>query len=295
MLLLPMGLMAPAPSVLPPRLLDSVSAFMVGAFGMRLLRANYIGPAIRVRRSSDNSERDIGFVSGLLDTASLLTFCGQGDGFLSKWYDQTSLGQDLGQVTAANQPRVVTSGVVATLSGAPLGVTSNGTARPAALFASAVQQSLALDGFAIGGSAYAAAAVACKKPQGNFYPRLLSYTAPGTNDYSSTASVVFAYCNGGEIRGYQSGLKSSAAIGSTPFQLASVWDGASNILTIDGVAAAPVGAGGTLSATGLLAVGIGAGEAWEGAVAEVIVISGALSGADQATIRTSQRTYYGTP
>ena len=201
----------------------------------------------------------------------------------------------MGQVAAANQPRVVTSGVVATLSGAPLGAASNGTARPAALFASASQQFLALDGFAIGGSAYAAAAVACKKQQANIYPRLLSYTAPGTNDYSSNASVIFAYCNGGEIRGYQSGLKSSIAIGSNPFQLASVWDGASNIVTLDGVTAAAVAAGGTLAATGLLAVGMGAGEAWEGAVAEVIVISGALSGADQAKIRASQRTYYGTP
>ena len=41
------------------------------AYSVRLLRTAYTGSAIRVRRSSDNAEQDIGFVSGSLDTSSL--------------------------------------------------------------------------------------------------------------------------------------------------------------------------------------------------------------------------------
>lgn len=44
--------------------------------------------AIRVRRSSDNTELDIGFDGVDLDTASLLSFVGSGNGFITIWYDQ---------------------------------------------------------------------------------------------------------------------------------------------------------------------------------------------------------------
>lgn len=262
---------------------------------MRKLRAGYAGAAARVRRSSDGTEQDIGFAASsdgtargsVLDTAGLLAFCGAGSGFVSKWYDQSGAGQHVAQTAASHQPQLVASGSVTSLG--------NAMARPTALFASASQQSLALDGFALGGTAYAIACVALKRAQGNIYPRLLSFTAPGTNDYNSDASVVFAYHNSGTIRGYQSGLKSIIALGTSPFQLASVWDGANNTMALDGVAATPVQAGGTLAATGLLSIGTGAGEPWEGAIAEVVVISGALSATDQATIRASQQAYYGTP
>ena len=45
------------------------------AYSLRKLRAAYSGAAVRVRRSSDNTEQDIGFTAqGELDTASLLSF-----------------------------------------------------------------------------------------------------------------------------------------------------------------------------------------------------------------------------
>jgi hypothetical protein len=47
----------------------------VAAYSLRKLRAAYSGSAVRVRRSSDNTEQDIGFTTqGELDTASLLSF-----------------------------------------------------------------------------------------------------------------------------------------------------------------------------------------------------------------------------
>lgn len=88
-------------------LLDSYTAAV--GYSLRRLRTAYTGSAVRVRRSSDNAEQDIGFVSGRLDTASLLSFCGAGNGFVTTWYDQVGTN-NAGQGTAADQPQIVSSG-----------------------------------------------------------------------------------------------------------------------------------------------------------------------------------------
>lgn len=93
---------------LPP--LDILNA--EAAFGTRKLRTAYAGSCIRVRRSSDNAEQDIGFIGTSLDTASLLSFVGGGSGYITKWYDQSGNARDGVQATSANQPRIVNSGAV---------------------------------------------------------------------------------------------------------------------------------------------------------------------------------------
>lgn len=56
--------------------LDRIGAASAAAFGTRRLRTNYLGAALRVRRSSDNAEQDIGFNPvGNLDTAALIAHC----------------------------------------------------------------------------------------------------------------------------------------------------------------------------------------------------------------------------
>lgn len=92
-------------------LLDTYSG-AAGAYSLRKLRTAYVGSAIRVRRSSDSAEQDIGFVNGVLDTASMLTFCGAGDGFVTTWYDQSGNGRNFSQSTANLQPQIVSSGVL---------------------------------------------------------------------------------------------------------------------------------------------------------------------------------------
>jgi hypothetical protein len=69
---------------------------------------------IRVRRSSDNAEQDIGFNANNLDTASLLTFIGVNDGRIVKWYNQGSNAatDDLIQSTGSLQPYIVLGGVL---------------------------------------------------------------------------------------------------------------------------------------------------------------------------------------
>jgi hypothetical protein len=59
----------------PSLLLDTYPNAAVG-YSLRQLRTAYTGAAIRVRRSRDNAEQDINFVSGNLDTQSLLDFVG---------------------------------------------------------------------------------------------------------------------------------------------------------------------------------------------------------------------------
>lgn len=80
----------------------------------RKLRSAYSGSAIRVRRSSDSTEQDIGFVSNELDTSTLATFCSGTDGFVVTIYDQSGNGRNLTQSTAANQPQIVSSGTILT-------------------------------------------------------------------------------------------------------------------------------------------------------------------------------------
>lgn len=81
------------------------------AYSLRKLRNEYTGSTIRVRRSSDNAEQDIGFaISGDLDTSSLTSFCGSGNGFVTTWYDQSGNAKNATQTTAANQPQIVSSG-----------------------------------------------------------------------------------------------------------------------------------------------------------------------------------------
>jgi hypothetical protein len=82
------------------------------AYSLRKLRTLYTGNAIRVRRSSDNTETDIGFSGANLDTSSLTSFCGSGNGFVTTWYDQSGNGRNATQATAVNQPQIVSSGTV---------------------------------------------------------------------------------------------------------------------------------------------------------------------------------------
>lgn len=80
----------------------------------QVLRDAYSGSLIRVRRSSDSTEQDIGSSGGLLDVASLLSFCGAGNGFITTVYDQSGNSHNLVQTTVANQPQIVTSGALTT-------------------------------------------------------------------------------------------------------------------------------------------------------------------------------------
>jgi hypothetical protein len=74
--------------------------------------------AIQVRRSSDNTTLDIGFVGSNLNVAALLAFVGAGNGFVTTWYDQVG-SVNATQATALSQPRIVNGGTIVVDSGMP--------------------------------------------------------------------------------------------------------------------------------------------------------------------------------
>lgn len=92
------------------------------------LRTPYSGNCIKVRRSSDNTTQNIGFTGNDLDTTSLLSFCGAGNGFIDTFYDQSGNGRDITQATTTAQPQIVSSGSVLLENGKPC-CTLNGTSQ----------------------------------------------------------------------------------------------------------------------------------------------------------------------
>jgi uncharacterized protein (TIGR02145 family) len=88
----------------------------VAAYSSRKLNSSYFGPAMKVRRSSDNLEQDINFTaSGLLDESALTAFVGTtaaSQGFVTVWYDQSGNGRHVTQATQTKQPLIITNGVV---------------------------------------------------------------------------------------------------------------------------------------------------------------------------------------
>ena len=116
--MIPVGILTAASTSTGNLLLD-LYPDSAAAYSLRKLRTSYTGNAIRVRRSSDNTEINIGFVLNVLDTATLLTFCGAGNGFITIWYDQSGNARDAIQATTAKQPQIVSSGVVIIINTKP--------------------------------------------------------------------------------------------------------------------------------------------------------------------------------
>jgi Alpha-L-arabinofuranosidase B, catalytic len=101
-------------------ILDSLPA-SAAAYSVRRLRSAYTGPLLRVRRSSDNTEQDIGpTLGGNLNTTTLTSFCGTNSCFIRTWYDQSGNARDATQTTNTNQPRIVNAGAVETQSARPI-------------------------------------------------------------------------------------------------------------------------------------------------------------------------------
>lgn len=102
-----------------PGALDDYTSDLWACWSSRPLLSSYTGALIRVRRSSDSTEQDIGQSGGALDTAALSSFVGAGNGTVVKYYDQSGNGRDGLALTGAVD--IVVSGITQTLSGIPCG------------------------------------------------------------------------------------------------------------------------------------------------------------------------------
>jgi hypothetical protein len=104
-----------APLICTGRLLDSMPRTgtpIALAFSTRKVATAYRGACMRVRRTSDNREQDIGFVQTDLDWESLLTFAAGFDCFVSAWYDQSGRQRHATQTDPLLQPQIVRNGKV---------------------------------------------------------------------------------------------------------------------------------------------------------------------------------------
>jgi hypothetical protein len=106
---------APPPAGL---IFDQVTGAMHGFSNARKLIDSYTGALIRVRRSNDNTESDIGVSGNELDQSALTIFTGANNGFIRTKYCQLT-GRNIVQTTNGNQPQIVVSGSVVTVSGKP--------------------------------------------------------------------------------------------------------------------------------------------------------------------------------
>jgi hypothetical protein len=84
-----------------------------GAYSFRKLRSTYAGPAIRLRRASDNLETDVAFLGCTAftgcpwDAAAAAAHCASTTCFGRTWYDQSGNARDLVQATPASQPQLI--------------------------------------------------------------------------------------------------------------------------------------------------------------------------------------------
>lgn len=98
---------------------DIVSGGVLG-YSLRLIRAAYTGPLIKVQRSSDNAQLDIyPLASGALDLGTLMTFAGSSTCYVIKWYDQSTRAEHLENLYTPNCPQVIIAGVLQTENGKP--------------------------------------------------------------------------------------------------------------------------------------------------------------------------------
>ena len=88
--------------------LDGLSTAPVVAYSAsRLLLSAYVGnPVMKIRRVSDDATLNIGAVNGLLDTASIASFCGASAGKQDTLYDQSGNARHFVQNTLASQPEI---------------------------------------------------------------------------------------------------------------------------------------------------------------------------------------------
>lgn len=103
------------PFLVTGRLLDRIPEVddpLGAAFSIRRLYTRYRGPILRVRRSSDNAERDIGFLQTELDAPALESFCAGFQGYVTVWYDQTGNERHARQTDISLQPQIVQDGAI---------------------------------------------------------------------------------------------------------------------------------------------------------------------------------------
>ena len=250
--------------------------------------SKYTGPIIRVRESAGNTESDIfaGAVDAngnrYINTTALLAFTGANSGFITTFYDLSGNGRNLIQATAANQARIVLSGVVDTVNSVPAPrYIGNGTT----------------------GNGYTVALTLAQPVTIIIVYRLVSYiTSSHLTDgtglsnrllvgfTSATQRILFA--------GSVANTTPAEAVGSS-FTWASVFNGAASFTSVNGTASATLNPGAQSTLGQIIGSGQGAAGGFapqfaiNGYIQEYLIYPSALTTAQIQTIARNQGTAYG--
>jgi len=235
------------------------------------MRAAYAGFCIRVRRSSDNTERNIGFVGNVIDTVDLLAFVGAGDGFVVRKHDHSVNGFDATQATAANQPRIVSAGVLdvqngkaslVSTGGRHLGVTSWGTVSQPFTRCYVITDN--------GGST-------------GHLVNSFSGT-PNTADFVQLANIIALFAGS---------TSPSTSLPLIPTVFVNTFNAAASSISKNGVLTTGNSGANAFAGISLFAQNSSGATPWNGSMAEFIAFTSALSTADRQLLERDQGTYYG--
>lgn len=283
----------------PQPLVDTVTVSAARAYACRKVVLAYAGSAVRVRRSSDNTEQDIGFATGGdLDTAALLTFAGAGSAFVKIWYDQSGNARDLTQSTNSAQGRIVNAGSLETVG-----------AKAAVVFTGSSYYSGASAGMYAAGSMSLLLVLNAPTQTGTI-GRIISESST-TSTTPQYAPLTVASVTGARAAAFirtdsnvalltDSGGAPPDLFNGSAHQGSTVDNGSSVAQFTDGSAAKTD----SYTRSGTFTVptfGVGAlvrasvGSFFTGSVAELVVWHSALSSTNRQAGETNQKSYYGTP
>lgn len=269
-----------------------------GAYSVRRLSTAYTGPAMRVRRSSDNELRDVyfdgtGVVSlssqvsnaggGAATATTLTTWIGSNSGTVNIWYDQSGNGRNATQGTAAAQPRIVNAGLV-----------DSQNSQPAVVFSGGQTLQTTLTGVS--------ATTAGNQTTANFVTQngivqssILSNGDGGGNRFNihapwNDANTYFDIGNIGASGRIQTGLTwGTYAIGTFRKSGAQgdIWQNGSNVLSSASFSS-------TVTSTANIWIGSFDGSNFflSGRIAEIVVFPSALSTANRNTVECNQGVFY---
>jgi hypothetical protein len=269
----------------PPLLLNAYPDALV-AYAFRKLRTAYAGSAVRIRRSSDNAEADIGFSGNNFDTAAAAAHIGGGTGFIVTWYDQSGNGYNLTQSTAGAQATYVASGI---------------GSLPCLDFVAASSTHLKTtdNAIALGGTVLSVFTVAIMDSASSSSGRLTA-VVDGATDYDNNESAILISRNGTnqEVANWRNSVASQKATTyGTAFRYATIYDGSiENIYvnTSGGTALATTATWGA-GVTGWAGGGVEFGTPflfWDGNASEIVWWASDQT-ASLAGIDANQSSYYG--
>lgn len=269
-------------------IIDSLASMPSAAYSLRRLLSAYSGPCIRVVRSTDSAELDIGFdTSGNFDSSGLSSFIGSASAQVIKFYDQSGNDLHIQTTSGGTRPDIVVSGVTQTLNSKTIL-----NFRTSCFFDNAAGSLASTSGWTA--NAVAKPSVYTTAQQSVFdqdnYP---------TSSQRIAQYLRFAYAGvEGVAYNTSSGIFTATSPSNSPTIITSICTTTSVTSFADGYGGTSIAVSGTLR-TGAYPFRMGRslvnGGAipFTGKIAEVIIFPAPLSTADRHTLERDQGTYYG--